>query len=74
MGLMFDVMAQTLFLGANRTVLRGPVGPGRIMDAVWAVTTRCAADPFDFYHMPRDRVIELRERVAMQGPRGMTNP
>ncbi len=64
-GLKFDVMASTFFLGRKRTVLRGKVGPSRGMDVLYAVTARFAADPTDFYHLPRDRVVELGERVAM---------
>ena len=64
-GLKFDVMASTFFLGRKRTVLRGGAGPGRLMDAVYALATRLAADPTDYYHLPRDRVVELGYRVAV---------
>ncbi|MFD1196228.1 potassium transporter Kup [Seohaeicola saemankumensis] len=64
-GLKFDVMRTTFFLGRRRPVVTGPVGWKRILDRVYALLYRMAADPSDFYHLPRDRVVELGERVAV---------
>ncbi len=63
-GLRFDVMASSFFLGRRRPVVAGGFGPKRTLNRVYALLTRFAADPSDFYHLPRDRVVELGERVA----------
>ncbi|MES2915720.1 MAG: potassium transporter Kup [Pseudomonadota bacterium] len=63
-GLKFDVMASTFFLGRRRAVATGE-GLELVMDKVYVALARMAADPTDFYHLPRDRVVELGERVAI---------
>lgn len=64
-GLKFDVMRTTFFLGRRRPVVTGPFGWKRILDQLYALLYRISADPSDFYHLPRDRVVELGERVAV---------
>lgn len=64
-GLRFDVMRSSFFLGRRRPVVSGPLTTKRMLDRLYAVLTRFAADPSDFYHLPRDRVVELGERVAV---------
>ncbi|MFN3992483.1 MAG: potassium transporter Kup [Tabrizicola flagellatus] len=63
-GLKFDVMASTFFLGRRRAVATG-AGWELMMDRLYVALSRMAADPTDFYHLPRDRVVELGERVAI---------
>ncbi|MBN8630327.1 MAG: potassium transporter Kup [Rhodobacterales bacterium] len=63
-GLKFDVMASTFFLGRRRAVATGQ-GLELLMDRAYVALSRMAADPTDFYHLPRDRVVELGERVAI---------
>ncbi|MBL9050350.1 MAG: potassium transporter Kup [Tabrizicola sp.] len=63
-GLKFDVMASTFFLGRRRAVATG-TGWELVMDRLYVALSRMAADPTDFYHLPRDRVVELGERVAI---------
>ncbi|MFN3578092.1 MAG: potassium transporter Kup [Tabrizicola sp.] len=63
-GLKFDVMASTFFLGRRRAVATG-AGWELRMDRLYVALSRMAADPTDFYHLPRDRVVELGERVAI---------
>jgi KUP system potassium uptake protein len=63
-GLKFDVMASTFFLGRRRAVATGR-GLELVMDRIYVALARLAADPTDFYHLPRDRVVELGERVAI---------
>ena len=63
-GLRFDVMASTFFLGRRRAVATGR-GAELVMDRIYLALSRMAADPTDFYHLPRDRVVELGERVAI---------
>ena len=65
-GLKFDVMASTFFLGRRRPVAgSGKAGPGLMLDRLYAALARMSADPTDFFHLPRDRVVELGERVAI---------
>lgn len=64
-GLKFDVMSSSFFLGRRRPVVAGTFGLDRILDRIYAALTRFSADPSDFYHLPRDRVVELGERVAV---------
>lgn len=63
-GLKFDVMSSTFFLGRRRAVATG-TGVELVMDRIYVALSRMAADPTDFYHLPRDRVVELGERVAI---------
>ncbi len=63
-GLKFDVMASTFFLGRRRAVATGQ-GLELLLDRLYVAISRFAADPTDFYHLPRDRVVELGERVAI---------
>jgi KUP system potassium uptake protein len=63
-GVKFDVMASTFFLGRRRAVATG-TGLELLMDKLYVALSRMAADPTDFYHLPRDRVVELGERVAI---------
>jgi KUP system potassium uptake protein len=63
-GLRFDVMASTFFLGRRRAVATG-TGLELALDRAYVALSRMAADPTDFYHLPRDRVVELGERVAI---------
>ncbi len=63
-GLKFDVMASTFFLGRRRAVATGR-GWELALDRAYVALSRMAADPTDFYHLPRDRVVELGERVAI---------
>lgn len=64
-GLKFDVMASSFFLGKRRPVVTGPIGLDRLLDNIYALLSRFSADPSDFYHLPRNRVVELGERVAV---------
>ena len=63
-GLKFDVMTSTFFLGRRRAVATGK-GMELFLDRIYVALSRMAADPTDFYHLPRDRVVELGERVAI---------
>lgn len=63
-GLKFDVMTSTFFLGRRRAVATGS-GLELALDRAYVAMSRFAADPTDFYHLPRDRVVELGERVAI---------
>ena len=64
-GLRFDTMTSTFFLGRRKPVVTARFGLGQMMDKVFAQLTRIAADPTDYFHLPRDRVVELGYRVAV---------
>jgi KUP system potassium uptake protein len=64
-GLRFDVMTSTFFLGRRKPVVTGELGLSRLMDEVFATLSRMAADPTDYFHLPRERVIEMGYRVAV---------
>lgn len=64
-GLKFDVMTTTFFLGRRRPVASANVGLARAMDRIYLMLSRFSADPSDYYHLPRDRVVELGERVPI---------
>jgi len=64
-GLKFDVMRSSFFIGRRRPVVTGHRATTRILDRLYALLYRFSADPSDFYHLPRDRVVELGERVAV---------
>ena len=64
-GLKFDVMKSSFFLSRKRAVVVGETGPKRLLDQLYALLSRIAADPTDFYSLPRDRVVELGERLAI---------
>ncbi len=64
-GLKFNAMTSTFFLGRRRPVVRPGFGLGVAMDKIFALLSRLSADPTDYYHLPRDRVVELGYRVAV---------
>lgn len=64
-GLEFNVMTSSFFLGRRRPVVTGPIGMERMLDNIYAVLSRFSADPSDYFHLPRDRVVELGERVVV---------
>jgi len=36
-----------------------------VLDRIYALLSRFSADPSDYYHLPRNRVVELGERVLV---------
>jgi len=59
------VMRSTFFLGRKRPVVTGTFGADRALNRLYALLSRFSADPSDYYYLPRDRVVELGERVAI---------
>ena len=57
-GLKFDVMTTSFFLGRRKVVPGDRLGLQLILDRIFVALTRFAADPSDYYHLPRDRVVE----------------
>ncbi len=64
-GLKFDVMRSSFFLGRKRPVVTGNFGVDRALNRLYALLSRFSADPSDYYYLPRERVVELGERVAI---------
>jgi KUP system potassium uptake protein len=63
-GLRFDVMSASFFLGRRRPIPQSPFGARRFFENLFAVLYRFSTDPTDYFHLPRNRVIELGERVT----------
>jgi KUP system potassium uptake protein len=64
-GLRFDIMTTTFFLGRRKVLPGSRRGVGRLLDRIFIQMSRFAADPSDYYHLPRDRVVELGTRLAI---------
>ena len=64
-GLKFDVMSTSFFLGRRKVVLGARAGVARLLDRLYIGLSRFAADPSEFYHLPRDRVVELGSRITV---------
>ncbi|MEH6648101.1 potassium transporter Kup [Sulfitobacter sp.] len=64
-GLKFEGMKTTFFLGRRKLVAKADIGMPIWQDYLYIFMLRLAADPSDFYHLPRDRVVELGSQVAV---------
>ncbi|GHC64405.1 potassium transporter Kup [Neogemmobacter tilapiae] len=64
-GLKFDVMTSSFFLGRKRPVVDKDFGLPRFLDSLYAQLARMAADPTDYFHLPRVRVVEMGEQVKV---------
>lgn len=63
-GLKFDVMATSFFLGRRHPVAARGKGGLRLAERLYVQLARFSADPTAYYHLPRNRVVELGERVT----------
>ncbi|MFT6945503.1 MAG: KUP system potassium uptake protein, partial [Yoonia sp.] len=64
-GLQFEGMKTSFFLGRRKLVAKAEVGMPMWQDHLYIFMSRLAADPSDFYHLPRDRVVELGSQMAI---------
>lgn len=64
-GLKFDVMASTFFLGRRKVVAGRNRGIRRWFDRLYIGVGRFSADPSEFYHLPRNLVVELGTRTRI---------
>jgi KUP system potassium uptake protein len=64
-GVKFDVMTTSFFLGRRKVVPGKRMGVPLILDRLFIALGRFAADPSDYYHLPRDRVVELGSRMTV---------
>ncbi len=55
----------SFFLGRRKLVASPTVGMPIWQDRLYIGMSRLAADPSDFYHLPRDRVVEMGSQVAV---------
>ncbi|MCB1337523.1 MAG: potassium transporter Kup [Maritimibacter sp.] len=64
-GLKVDVMRTVFFVARRRPVVSASAGLGRSFDRLHAVMHRFSLDPSDYFLLPRDRVVELGERISI---------
>ena len=64
-GLDFEGRKTSFFLGRRKLVSSPDVGMPGWQDRLYILMARFAADPSDFYHLPRGRVVELGSQVAV---------
>lgn len=64
-GIDFEGKKKSFFLGRRKLVASPKVGMPVWQDHLYILMSRLAADPTDFYHLPRDRVVELGTQVAI---------
>ena len=64
-GLKFDVMSSTFFLGRRKVVLGDSRGLRRWLDHLYIALGRFAADPSEYYNLPRNLVVELGTRTKV---------
>ncbi|MDQ2860231.1 MAG: potassium transporter Kup [Pseudomonadota bacterium] len=65
MGLTFDIMSTTFFLGRRWIVPDARSGMPLWQDRLFIFLTRNAANPTDFYRIPPGRVVELGAQVTV---------
>lgn len=64
-GLDFEGRKTSFFLGRRKLVSNPDLGMPGWQDKLYILMSRFAADPSDFYHLPRERVVELGSQVAV---------
>jgi KUP system potassium uptake protein len=65
LGLKFDIMATSFFLGRRSVVASATSGMPLWQDRVFIFMLRNAANPTDFFHIPPGRVVELGAQVTV---------
>ncbi len=64
-GLEFRERETSFFLGRRKLIASPDVGMAIWQGRLFILLSRLAADPSDFYNLPRDRVVELGAQVAV---------
>lgn len=64
-GLDFEGMKTSFFLGRRKLVSNPDVGMLGWQDWIYILMSLFAADPSDFYHFPRGRVVEMSSQDAV---------
>jgi KUP system potassium uptake protein len=65
LGLSFDMMATSFFLGRRTVVANMRHGIGRLQDRLFILLSKNAANPTDFYQIPPGRVLEMGTQVSV---------
>jgi KUP system potassium uptake protein len=65
LGLKFDIMATSFFLGRRSVVPSAQSGMPLWQDKVFIYLMRNAANPTDFYKIPPGRVVEMGAQVTV---------
>ncbi len=65
MGLKFDIMTTSFFLGRRSVVASATSGMPLWQDKLFIALMRNAANPTDFFHIPPGRVVELGAQVTV---------
>ncbi len=65
MGLKFDIMATSFFLGRRSVVASATSGMPMWQDKIFIFLVRNAANPTDFFSIPPGRVVELGAQVTV---------
>lgn len=65
MGLKFDIMSTSFFLGRRSVVASAQSGMPLWQDKLFIFLMRNAANPTDFFHIPPGRVVELGAQVTV---------
>jgi len=55
----------SFFVGRRTLLAQGAIGMPLWQDRLYILMSRLAADPSDYYHLPRDRVVEIGTRIAI---------
>lgn len=63
--LKLEVMRTSFFLGRRRFVAGARIGMPLLLDRLYILLNRFSADPSDYYNLPRDRVVEIGERMSV---------
>jgi KUP system potassium uptake protein len=65
LGLPFDVMSTSFFLGRKTVVASARKGLGRFQDRLFILLLKNAANPTDFFQIPPGRVLEMGTQVTV---------
>ena len=65
MGLKFDIMSTSFFLGRRSVVPSANHGMPLWQDKLYIFLMRNAANPTDFFHIPPGRVVEMGAQVSV---------
>jgi KUP system potassium uptake protein len=65
LGLVYDTMSTSFFLGRKTVVATLRKGLGRLQDRLFIVLAKNAANPTDFFQIPPGRVLEMGGQVSL---------
>jgi KUP system potassium uptake protein len=65
LGLSYDSMSTSFFLGRKTVVATLRKGIGRLQDRLFILLAKNAANPTDFFQIPPGRVLEMGGQVSL---------